>query len=75
MSPKQFNELDEQIQAQVIWKGKYVGDREYEQYSILLYKIEDDLYVEVYLHKINNVIHRFMAYREYELLDVYLPKN
>ena len=75
MTPEQFHKLDEQEQAEVIWEGKHIADREYEQYSILLYKIEDDLFVEVYLHRQHNVIHKFMAYREHELLDIYLPKN
>jgi hypothetical protein len=75
MTPKQFNELDEQEQAEVIWEGKHIGDRQDEEYSILLYEIEADFYVEVYLHKVHNVIHKFMAYREHELLDIYLPKN
>jgi hypothetical protein len=75
MTPEQFyHHLDEMEQAEVIWEGKVFADRQDDEYMILVYKI-DDLYVEVYVHKQYNVIRKFMAYREHELLDMYLPKN
>ena len=74
MTPQQFYELDEQEQAEVIWKGKHVADRFDEEHNILLYRI-DNLYVEVYHHKEYNVLRKFRAYTEHDLLDIYLPKN
>ena len=74
MTPEQFYELDEQEQAEVIWEGKYFGDRQDEEHNIVLYKI-DDLYVEAYYHREGNFLKKFRAYLEHELLDIYLPKN
>ena len=74
MTPEQFFELDEMEQAEVIWEGKLIGTREDKIHSILLYKIVD-LYVEVFYHKQYNVIRKFEAFTEHELLDIYLPKN
>ena len=74
MTPKQFYNLDEQELAAAIWEGKHVADRQDKEHHILLYKI-DDLFVEVYHHKEYNVIRKFRAYTEHELLDIYLPKN
>ena len=50
MTPEQFYELDEMEQAEVIWDGKHIADRQDKEHHILLYKI-DDLFVEVYHHK------------------------
>ena len=74
MSPSQFHNLDEAEQAEVIWEGKHIADRQDEDHNILLYQIKD-LYVEVYYHKEYNVIRRFEAFTKDELLDIYLPKN
>lgn len=74
MTPEQFFELDEMEQAEFVWEGKYIGYREDEDHKILLYKVED-LFVEVYYHKEYNVIRKFAAFTEHELLDDYLPKN
>jgi hypothetical protein len=75
MTPEQFYELDEQEQAETVREGKHISGREDEEHMIVLYKIEDDLYIEAYVHKLYNVIRKFMAYREHELLDIYLQKN
>jgi hypothetical protein len=74
MTPEQFYELDEMEQAEVIWEGKHVADRQDKDHHILLYKI-DDLFVEVYYSKEHNVIVKFNAFSKNELLDIYLPKN
>ncbi len=74
MAPQEFYELDEGEQAETIWEGKVIGTREDEVHNILLYKIKD-LFVEVFYHREYNVIRKFDAYREHELLDIYLPKN
>lgn len=70
MTPEQFNYLDESEQAEVIWDGKHIADREDKEYSILLYQC-DDLYIEVYYHKEHNVIKKFHAFSRPELLDIY----
>ena len=74
MTPEQFFELDEMEQAEVVWEGKLIGHRYDKEHKILLYKI-DDLFVEVFYHSEYNVIRKFEAFTEQELLDIYLPKN
>ena len=74
MTPKQFWQLDEMEQAELIWEGNHISDRHTDLYTILLYQI-DDLFIEVYYHKANNVIWKFEAYNRQELLYSYLPKN
>ena len=74
MTPEQFYELDEMEQAEVIWDGKHIADRQDNEHHILLYKI-DDLYVEVYYSKEHNIIVKFNAFSKNKLLDIYLPKN
>jgi len=75
MTPDEFYNLDDRQQAEVVWGGKHVAGREDEEHMIVLYKIDDDLYIEVYVHKINNTIRKYIAYREHDLLDIYPPKN
>jgi hypothetical protein len=74
MTPEQFYHLDEMEQAEVIWEGKHVADRQDNEHHILLYKI-DDLFVEVYYSKEHNYITKFNPFSDNELLDAYLPKN
>ena len=74
MTPEQFYHLDEMEQAEVIWDGKYIADRQDKEHHILLYKV-DDLFVEVYYHKKHNILVKFHAFSEHKLLDIYLPKN
>ena len=57
MTPEQFFKLDEQKQAEFVWTGKQIGQRQDEDYIIMLYK-NDCLYVEVFLHKKHQVIKR-----------------
>jgi hypothetical protein len=47
MTLYQFNALNEIEQAEAVWDGVFVGDREDEEHRILLYQI-DSFYVEVY---------------------------
>ena len=68
MTPKQFNQLDEMEQAEVVWDGKHVATRDDGTHSILLYKIHDNFYVEAYYHKKYNVLRKFVALNEYEVL-------
>ena len=73
MTPEQFNKLDEAEQAEVIWEGVHIADRqdrEHREHNILLYKI-DNLYVEIYYHIDYNVIRKFEAFTELELFDIY----
>jgi hypothetical protein len=74
MTPEQFYGLDEMEQAEVIWEGRHIADREDKEHHILLYKI-DELFVEVHYSKDHNVIVTFNAFSKNELLDIYLPKN
>jgi len=74
ITPRQFFEIDEMEQAEAVWEGVHMGNREDKEHRILLYKI-DNLFVEVYYHKEYNVIRKFEAFTEMELLDIYLPKN
>ena len=50
MTPEQFYKLDEQKQAEFAWTGKHIGQRQDEDYIIMLYK-NDGLFIEVFLHK------------------------
>lgn len=72
MTPEQFFDLDEMEQAEEIWEGTHVGNREDQEHNILLFKL-DDLYVEVFVHKEYQVIRRFEAFTPIELLDIYKP--
>lgn len=70
MTAKKFYGLDEMEQAETVWEGTYVGAREDKEHNILLYKI-DDLYVEAFYHKQYNVLRKFEAFSEMELLEIY----
>ncbi len=68
-----FIALDEQEQAEAIWSGVFIADREDEEHRIPLYQI-DSFYVEVYYHKELNVIRRFRPFSSIEELQPYLDK-
>lgn len=70
MTPEQFYQLDEMEQAEIVWEGKHIADREDAEHSILLYEYKD-LFVEVYYHKEHNDIRKFNAFNRKELLDIY----
>lgn len=73
MTLYQFNMLDEMEQAEAVWDGQFVADREDEEHKILLYQI-DAFYVEVYYHKDYNVIRRFRSFSSTDQLWPYLEK-
>ncbi len=57
----EFNQLDEMEQAEAVWDGVFIANREDSEHKILLYQI-DAFYVEVYYHKEYNVIRRFRSF-------------
>ena len=62
MTLYQFNELDENTQAEMVWdKGVYSGDRRDEVHNILLYQLHG-FYVEVYFHRNQNEIKRLRSF-------------
>jgi len=58
---------DEMEQAEAIWSGVKENQRDDGTHTILLYKISD-FYVEVYYHKQYNVIRKFEAISEDQLM-------
>lgn len=73
MTLHEFNQLDEMEQAEAVWDGGFIADREDSEHKILLYQI-DAFYVEVYYHKEYNVIRRFRSFSSTNELDPYLDK-
>ena len=73
MTLYEFNQLDEMEQAEAVWDGVFIGDREDAEHKILLYQI-DSFYVEVYYHKEYNVIRRFRSFSSTDQLQPYLEK-
>lgn len=67
MTLHQFRWLSEMEQAEAIWSGVHVNERDDGIHTILLYKI-DSFYVEVYYHKQYNVIRKFEAFDESQLM-------
>ena len=63
--------MDEMEQAEAVWSGVYIEDRQDEEHRILLYQI-DGFYVEVYYHKEYNVIRKFRPFASTEQLRPYL---
>ena len=61
MTPEQFYKLDKIKQASLVWEGIHIGKRQDEEYIITLYK-KDNLYIEVFLHKEQQVIKKFQAF-------------
>lgn len=66
MTLHQFKMLDEMEQAEAIWAGVHLNQRDDGTHTILLYKI-DEFYVEVYYHKQFNAIRKFEALTEDQL--------
>lgn len=73
MTIRQFLAADEMEQIEAVWEGKHVNTRDDGTHTILLYKI-DDFYVEVYYHKEYNVIRKFEALTEDQLI-LYTDRN
>ena len=74
MTPEQFRKLHIDKQADIIWNGLHIGDRRDEEYNILLYKC-DNLFIEVYVHRVRNVIDKFLAFSKDELFNTYTFKT
>ena len=73
MTLYQFNALDEMEQAEAVWSGVHLGERQDEEHSILLYQI-DSFYVEVYYHREYNVIRRIRSFSSLDQLAPYLSQ-
>jgi len=73
MTLYQFLQLDEAEQAEAIWDGSFIADREDEEHKILLYQI-DGFYVEVFYHKEYNVIRKYRPFSSTDQLETYLNK-
>lgn len=71
MTLRQFNELDEMEQAEAVWSGVHIGERQDDEHTISLYQI-DGLYVEVFYHREYNVIRKIIALSSTEQLTPYL---
>lgn len=71
MTLYEFNGLDEMEQAEAVWEGVFISDREDEEHKILLYQV-DSFYVEVFYHKEYNVIRKFRSFSSTEQLHPYL---
>jgi hypothetical protein len=70
MTLYQFLTLDEMEQAEAIWEGVHIADREDEEHRILLYQIES-FYVEVFYHNEYNVIRSSRPFASVEQLVPY----
>lgn len=73
MTLYQFNALDEMEQAEAVWSGTHIGDRQDEKHNILLYQI-DAFYVEVYYNREHNEIVRFRSFSNPDQLFAYVGK-
>lgn len=71
MKLKDFINMDEMEQAEAIWDGVHVADRDDGEYKIILYQI-DSFYVEVFYHKEHNVVKRYRPFSDPKELDPYL---
>ncbi len=70
MTLYQFIAADEMEQAETVWDGILIADREDTDHRILLYQINsnESFYVEVYYHKEHNVIKKFRPFKSTDLL-------
>lgn len=73
MTLYEFNSLDEMEQAEAIWDGVFIANREDDEHRILLYQI-DGFYVEAYVHKEYGVLRKFRSFSSTDPLDSYLEK-
>jgi hypothetical protein len=71
MTKKDFWALDEMEQAESVWAGRHIGDRQDEEHNISLYKLEG-IYVEVFYHREYNVLRKFIAYANQDELLPFL---
>jgi hypothetical protein len=73
MTLYEFNALDQMRQAEAVWDGQFIDDREDQDHKILLYQV-DSFYVEVYYHKQQNAIKRFRSFCSTDQLQPYLQR-
>ncbi len=68
-----FIAMDEMEQAEAVWSGVHIADRDDGEHKILLYQINgrESFYVEAYYHKQLNVLRKFRPFKSLELLDLY----
>ncbi len=67
---------DEIEQAEAVWSGVHITDRDDGEHKILLYPlIKERFYVEAYYHKEFSVLRKFRAYKTTELLDLYADQT
>jgi hypothetical protein len=71
MTLYEFNALDEMEQAEAVWEGVFIADRQDNEHRILLYQI-DSFYVEAYYHIEHNVLRRFRSFSSTTQLEPYL---
>jgi hypothetical protein len=63
--------LNETEQAEMVWASTNIGERSVDEHTILLYQI-DSFYVEVYYHRVNNVISRMRSFSNPDQLEPYM---
>ena len=73
MSLYEFQQLPHNEQAELTWKGTFLGDRTEADQVIQLFSL-DLFYVEVVYQKHSNEIIAFKAFKDVRLLAPYLPK-
>ena len=73
MTLYEFKCLDEMEQAEAVWNGVHLANREDDEHRILLYQI-DGFYVEVFYDKEHNVIRRFRSFSNVGPLEPYLEQ-
>lgn len=61
----EFIVMDEMEQAEAVWEGIHIGNRQDEEHNILCYQI-DSFYVEVLYHTEYNVIRRYRPFKNPE---------
>lgn len=72
MALYEFNALDETEQHEQLWEyGVHIGEREADEYKIVLYQIHS-FYVELFYYMEHNVLKKLKSFSDTELLDVYL---
>ena len=67
MTIEAFLDLTESEQAKAVWEGTYIAFREEDDVTVMRYKVAD-FYVDVFYHKIENVMLQFSAFNSEEAL-------
>jgi len=69
----QFKALSSFEQAEAVWSGTFLAQREDGYFRILLYQV-DSFYVEVYYRKERNILSHFRPFTTTRQLDLYLEQ-